>query len=116
MHRMIRIRRGFVETCQELSLIAAQLLRNLDDDPGELIAAAMVAQAGKTLVFQPENLVPLRSGRDLELHLAFQRGHLDLVAERGLAEGERNLADHVELVSREELMRQDVEHDVEIAG
>src|SRR5690349_4269058 len=91
-----------LELAQQLLLALGQLLGHLDEDAHELVAAPGALELGQALVAQAEDLAALRAGRDRHLGPAAQRGDLDLVAQRELVEGERQLAQEVRAVALED--------------
>src|SRR5580658_2421353 len=70
----------------------------------------------QALALFPENLPGLCSLGNLQLFLALQRGHLDLLAERGLRKTDRNFADQVRTAAFEERMLFHVQKNVKVAG
>src|SRR5438132_13599672 len=69
---------------QQFLLLRSQLRGDFDFHADELIARAIVPQAGRAEPLEPEDLVMLRPGRDVDYRaVAFQRRHRDLAAERG---------------------------------
>lgn len=61
-----------------------QVLRHAYPDGDELVASAAAAEEGDALAAHTEHRARLRPLGDGELHLAVERGHLDLGAEDGL--------------------------------
>src|SRR5205823_13629653 len=69
---------------QQFLLLRSQLRGDFDFHADELIARAIVPQAGRAEPLEPEDLVMLRPGRDVaDRAVAFQRRRLDLRAGRG---------------------------------
>src|SRR5207253_5499300 len=104
------------ELLEQLPLLARQLLGHLDGDANVLVAALETVQGRDPLPLQPEHLPALRPGGDAHLHLAVQRGHLDVRAHRGLGEADRYLADDLGVLADEDGMLLHVHDDVQISG
>src|SRR5262245_16377232 len=71
---------------------------------------------GDALAAQPQHRTDLRRGRNAQARTPLERGHLDLAAQRGLAEGDRNLADHVVADAAKQRLRLDLDQDLQIPG
>src|SRR4051794_41140239 len=77
------------EFAEKLLLTLGQLLRDLDQYLYDLVAIAISANIRQALAFELEDLAVLRAGGKLEALAAFERGHFDRSAERGLREAYR---------------------------
>src|SRR5262249_10897427 len=92
-----------------------QLLRYQDPHADQVVAAASAPQPRHALAAQPQHGAALRAGRQLQLLVAVERRHVDLVAERGLGDVDGQLVDDVGVLPLEVRVRRDRNHDVEIA-
>src|SRR5881628_1207745 len=102
---------------QQFLLLRSQLRGDFDFHADELIARAIAPQAGRAEPLEPEDLVMLRPGRDVDDRaVAFQRRHLDLRAERGGGETDGELADDVVALASEGRMRGHLDQHIEVAG
>src|SRR5262249_46909128 len=70
---------------------------------------------GDALAAERVEVARLGAALDLERVLAVDRGHRHLGPERGLREGDRELEEDVRLLAREELVRADADHAVQVA-
>src|SRR5262249_39555549 len=98
------------------ALSAGQLPRGLHEDAYELVAACAATQIGDALPLQTQHAARLRSRRDLHLEFAFQGRHVDLRAERGMREADRDLTDDVVALTGEQRMLADADDDIEVTG
>src|SRR6185437_6595486 len=57
----------------------------------------------------------LRSRRNFDFHFAFERRDFNLGSERRLSKCDRYFADDVRFISREKVMRKNVDHNVQVA-
>ena len=80
------------------------------------VAVAVGPEAGHALAGQPERLAGLRPGRDREEHPALRRPDVDVRAEQGLAQRQRELAFEVRSAAGEGPVRELADHDVEVAA
>ena len=102
---------------QQFLLFRSQLRGNFDFHADELIARAIAPQAGRAETLEPEDLVMLGPGRDLDDRaVALQRRHLDLRTERGGGETDGNFTDDVIALAGEGRMRRDMDQHIEVAG
>ena len=112
---MRRRRPRRIKLAQEVALFGGELSRHFDDYAHELVAASVRAEFGEALALHAQDLVRLRAARDLEADFAFEGGDFDLGAKSRLRERHRHFADDIEILAREKVVRQDIEHDVEVA-
>src|SRR5256712_5212160 len=102
---------------QQFLLLRSQIRGDFDFHADKLIARAIAPQAGRAEPLEPEDLVMLRPGRDLDDRaVALQRRHLDLRAERGGGETDGELADDVIALASEGRMRGHLDQHIEVAG
>src|SRR5439155_802416 len=100
---------------QQFLLLRSQLRGDFDFHADELIARAIAPQAGRAEPLEPEDLVMLGPGRDLDDRaVALQRGHIDLRAERGGGEADGQFADDVVALAREGRMRGHIDQHIEV--
>src|SRR6516162_7728458 len=112
---LVRGLRG--EFRQKLTLAARQILRRLDVELNEEVAAVAGTQDGHALAAQPELPSRLRPLRDADPGLpAVERPDHELSAERSLDHRDRHPAVEIGAVALENRMRLDREKDIEIAG
>src|SRR6266581_1401775 len=78
------------ELLEELALARGQVGRGLDDDADVLVAARLAVALGDALAAQAEGAPRLRALGDAHLDLAIERRDLDVGAERGLREADRD--------------------------
>src|SRR5580704_15999674 len=103
------------EFFEQLALARGQAARGFHYNFYQLIAASVAVEIDDALALEAQDFSRLRSRRDLELHLAFERRHFDLGSDRRLRETDRRLDDHVVVLAHEHLVLLDVDDDVEIA-
>jgi len=72
-------------------------------------------QIDDALALEAQDFSRLRARGNLQLHLALERWHFDLGADRSLRETDRRLDYHVVVLAHEHLVLFDVDDDVEIA-
>src|SRR5438105_1040999 len=101
-HRVYLFSATACKLFEQFALPARQLPRRLDDDPDQLIAAPGAAHVGHAFALQAEHGPRLRSVWDFHLQLALQGRDVDLGAQRRLCEADRNVADDVVLMAREQ--------------
>src|SRR5437016_2763877 len=100
---------------QQFLLLRSQLRGDFDFHADELIARAIAPQAGRAKPLEPEDLVMLGPGRDLDDRaFALQRRHLDLCAERGGGEADGEFADDVVALASEGWMRGHLDQHIEV--
>src|SRR5436190_2754315 len=93
-----------VERLERLALSRIELVGDLEDQPIARVAVTARAQLGHALAAEPDDLVGLTAGNDLELRRAADDGHVHLGAERQLDERHGQLAMEVGAVAGEELV------------
>ena len=82
-----------------------------------VVAVAAVVERRHALAADAELLARLRAGRNLDrAALAVEAGHVDLAAERGGGDRDRRLRVERRAVALEQLVRAQVDEDVEVAG
>src|SRR5205814_948650 len=86
-------------------LAIVELARDLDENLHELIAGAMRTEVGKAFALELEDLAMLRAGGHIQLFAAFECRDFDFATQRSMREGDRNLADQIVIVPRENRMR-----------
>src|SRR5437764_2585107 len=100
---------------QLAALLGVQSRWHFHHDAREQISASTALEVCNSLAPQLEDLAALRSGRNSQVCLAFERRHRDLAAERGNRKGDRNLAIEIIFIALKHRVLFDVKHDVEIA-
>ena len=103
------------EFLQLLALLAVELRRHFHDHAREQIAALAAVHVDDAFVAQFEELTALRSGRNFQIRLAFQRRHRDFAAERGEGEGDRYLAEEIVIFALKNFVLLNVNDHVKIA-
>ena len=99
-----------------LTLLALQLARQDDFDPGVEVARALALETRHALAGQPEGLALLGPGRDRQHDAAAKGLHLRLATEQRLAEGDRQLASQVRAGSREDRVGPYLGDQVQVSG
>src|SRR6185437_13937243 len=107
----------------QLRILAQQILRLFRNhfrqnhlDFNKLVALrARIAQRRRTFIAQPKLLTRLRSRRNAQLRLTFNRRHLNLRAERGFRNGDRDRHVDVVALAREILVWTNIRDDVQVA-
>src|SRR6266542_147147 len=108
---------GPLEFLEQFLLLGREVGRRLDVDFDVHVAALRRAHDGHALAAQAELVAALGAGRDVDArHLAVERRHLDVAAERGLHHRYRHAAMHVGTLALEQLVAAHRQEDVEIAG
>src|SRR5438270_8057634 len=100
---------------QLAALLRIQSCGHFYNHPREQISAAAALQVRNSLAPQLEDLAALRSGRDSQICLTFERRHRDLAAKRGNREGNRDFAIEVVFIALKHRVFLEVKHDVKIA-
>src|SRR5438874_1339293 len=100
---------------QLAALLRIQSCGDFYNHPREQISAAAALQVRNSLAPQLEDLAALRSGRDSQICLTFERRHRDLAAKRGNREGNRDFAIEVVFIALKHRVFLEVKHDVKIA-
>ena len=96
-------------------MLLCEVLRNLDIDANELVAAARaVIEDGNTLSAKAKNRSCLRTLGDRVFDLAVKRRNFDLRTEYRLGERYRNIAHNRRSVSREDMVGSDGNRDEDI--
>src|SRR5256886_8360192 len=114
--RLARIIVGLVlHILEQLALALFQLLRHLDLDAREQVAAAGALQLRRALALHAQQRPVLRAGLDLHRDRAVRGRHLDGRPERGLRERDRDLDDQVVAAALVQLRRLDARDDEEVA-
>src|SRR5256886_13339478 len=114
--RLARIIVGLLlQLLEQLALALLQLLRHLDLDAREQVAAAGALQLRRALALHAQQRPVLRAGLDLHRDRAVRGRHLDGRTERGLRERDRDLDDQVVASALVQLRRLDARDDVEVA-
>src|SRR2546422_2906306 len=91
---------------QQFLLLRSQLRGDFDLHADKLISRAIAPQAGRAEPLEPEDLVMLGPGRDLDDRaVSLERRHLDVRAERGGGETDGEFADDVVALASEGRMR-----------
>src|SRR5687767_320870 len=107
---------GLLELLEQLFLLGREIGRRLDVDLDVHVAALRRAHDRHALAAQAELVVALGAGRDVDArHLAIERRHLDVAAERGLHHRDRHAAMDVGALALEELVAAHRQEYVEIA-
>src|SRR5580693_2685548 len=114
-HRLIVHFRRSLQFLKQLFLALAQLGRNLHAHFHVQITLAATIQHRHSLVADAERGTGLRSIRNLERVLAFQSGHANLRAHRGLRHGQRDGAVQIIPFPHKKWMLLHMQHHVEIA-
>src|ERR1700730_1322551 len=108
---------GLLEFLEQLFLLGGEVGRRLDVDLDIHVAALTGAHDRHALAAQAELVAALGAGRDVDArHLAVERRHLDVAAERGLHHGNRHAAMDVGALALEQLVAPHRQEHVEIAG
>src|SRR5688500_2568771 len=107
---------GGGELLQELALLVGQVGRGFDAQADLEVAAAAAVEVRHALAAQAHRAAGLGAGRDLEPGRLVEGGDLDLVAEGGLGDVDRQVGHQVVGLAAEVAVRLDVDHQVEVAG
>src|SRR4030095_8194467 len=108
---------GLLELLEQFLLLGREIGRRLDVDLDVHVAALRRAHDRHALAAQAELVAALGAGRDVDArHLAVERRHLDVAAERGLHHRDRHAQMYVAALALEELVAAHRQEDVEIAG
>src|SRR5690606_13012920 len=100
--RVVGVAADLGELLQNLALLGAEALRDLDVHAHELVALGTSAQRRHALAAQAEGGAALSAGGNLERAFAKEGRHLDAAAEGGEGELDRDLAEEVVAVALEE--------------
>src|SRR5262245_12466797 len=79
------------ELLEQLALLVGQLLRHRDAHPDLVVAAAVAAQVRHPALLESDHAPALGTGRNLDPGCPVDGRHLDLVAERGLGDVDRQV-------------------------
>src|SRR5260221_6040019 len=105
-----------VELLVQRPLLLGRGARNDDVEVPELVAAALRLEPRHALAAQPHGLAVLRAGGHLDLRpIAFDRRHLELVAERRLCRRDAKHVDEIVALAFEPRVLLEPDEDVEIA-
>src|SRR5438477_861452 len=115
MQRRIFLTAEHGKFLQLAALLRIQSCGDFYNHPREQISAAAALQVRNSLAPQLEDLAALRSGRDSQICLTFERRHRDLAAKRGNREGNRDFAIEVVFIALKHRVFLEVKHDVKIA-
>src|SRR6516162_8399959 len=80
------------------------------------VSMAVALDILDTFAFQSEHGAGLSAGRDLDAGVAVQSGHFDFRPQRGLNEADGYFAQQIFTVPLKDLMRTNVNDDIEIPG
>lgn len=106
----------FGKFSEQFFLTSGQFGRNLNFDDKQLVAGALVLEAGNAQAFDAQSFILLRAGRNLDDRVAFQRGNLDLSSEYGSDELDRDVAEDILPLALKKRVRLDGNGYIEIAG
>lgn len=97
------------------ALRAVEPCWHFDVHPDTQVAMAVAFEVAESFAFQTENGAVLCAGRDSDLRRAVECWHFDVGAQRGLRKTYGHIAQEVISVASENIVRFDVEDDVEVA-
>src|SRR6266542_838370 len=107
--------RSLAQLLEKLALALRELLRHLDDDLVDDTAASPAAEVRHALALERQPLPGLRAGRHMELCLPVEHRDVHEVTQAHLRIRQRQLADQVGALADEDLVRADLDQDVEVA-
>src|SRR5688500_18493361 len=108
---------GPLELLEQFLLLGREVGRRLDVDLDVHVAALGRAHDRHAPAAQAELVAALGAGRDVDArHLAVERRHLDVAAERGLHHRDRHAAMDVRALALEQLVATHRQEDIEVAG
>jgi hypothetical protein len=110
---------GRRKLAEQLTLLVSYLARGYDPQAHLQVATAAIVEVRHTLATNSEHPAALGTGRDLEagcLLIRIKHRYVDLVAERGLGEIDRQVELQIIALATEEAVRLDVNDQVEVAG
>src|SRR5580693_4221488 len=115
LRRLVLHLQRLPQLLQHPSLLARHLRRNHHANTNIQIAAPAV-RIGQALAFLAKNLSGLRALRNLQLFIAFQSRHANLVAQRRLRKTNRNFADQIRPAPLEKVVLLHFQKNVKVAA
>ena len=107
---------GLVELPQQVLLAIRQIDGGLHQNPADEIAQDAASYRFDPFATHSKHLARLGPVRNLEYHLAAERGYLELTAQGGRNKSDGDLAVEVVVLPGEDRVLPDVDLDIEVSG